>query len=307
MNFPDFYRPDNAGTVYRPDINAIVKAAKQAKVRPAARDERRVLLMLVDPQVDFVHADGTLSVPGAVDDARRTVEWLYRNLESITDITISLDSHYSMQVFYPGWWADPDGNPPDPMTPITTDDVEQGRWQPTVREDWTRHYIRMLERRARKTLMIWPYHTMLGTVGHSITPVLYEAITYHAEARRSTFTQVVKGRIAETEYYSLFEPEVKVPDAPGGTLNSALLDQLATYDLIYFAGQAKSHCVMESITSIANYTGYQPDLLKKVRLLEDCTSSVAHPEIDFEALANERFGEFARRGLQRVTTRDPIA
>jgi nicotinamidase-related amidase len=78
---------------------------------------------------------------------------------------------------------------------------------------------------------------------------------------------------------------------------------MATYDRIYFAGQAKSHCVLESITSIARYEGYQPGLLEKVYLLEDCTSAVAHPKIDFDAMANEQFEAFAKQGLNAVTSR----
>lgn len=306
MQNPDFYQPDTVGTVYRPDIAAIVAAANAVDMVPSSEDKRRTLLMLVDPQVDFVHEDGTLAVPGAVDDARRTVEWIYRNLHYITDIAVSLDSHFSMQIFYPGWWMDAEGNHPAAMTPISAEEVDQGRWQPTIEPKWSHEYVHELQRRAKKTLMIWPYHTMLGTVGHSITPALYEAITFHAEVRQSEITHLVKGRIANTEYYSLLEPEVKVPGVPGGTLNSAFLDRMATYDRIYFAGQAKSHCVLESITSIANYEGYQPNLLEKVYLLQDATSAVAHPEIDFDAMANEQLEIFAQRGLHLVTTENPI-
>ncbi len=306
MNFPAFYDPDRVGTVYRADVRGVVEAAQATGARPAVQDERRTLLLLVDAQVDFVHADGALSVPGAVDDTRRTIEWLYRNLEQVTDIILSLDSHFPRQIFYAGWWAGPDGNPPEAMTPISADDVDAGRWQPVVEPEWSRYYVHELERRAKKTLMIWPYHTMLGTVGHMITPALYEAVTYHAAARQSEVRHVVKGRIARSEYYSLFEPEVKLPDEEGGTLRAALLDRVASYDRVYIAGQAKSHCVLESITSLAKYEGYQPGLLEKVHLLEDCTSAVAHPEIDFDALANEEYDAFEKRGLKRVTSGDPV-
>jgi nicotinamidase-related amidase len=306
MRFPDFYQPDKVGTTYRPDITAVVEATSKVDVLHSAEDKRRVLLMLVDPQVDFIHEDGSLSVPGAVDDTRRTIEWIYRNLDRITDIAVSLDSHFSMQIFYPGWWVDGTGNHPEAMTPISAEDIDQGRWQPTVEPNWSRYYVHELQSRAKKTLMIWPYHTMLGTIGHAITPALYEAITFHSEVRQSQVTHLVKGRIAKTEYYSLLEPEVKVPGEPDGTLNSAFLDHMATYDRIYFAGQAKSHCVLESIASIANYEGYQPGLLGKTYLLEDATSAVVHPEIDFDAMADSQYTVFAQRGLNITTTGESI-
>jgi len=307
MGFPDFYDAAKVGTVYRPDVRQVVEAANEANVEPSAEDQRRVLLLVVDPQVDFVHEDGSLSVPGAVDDTRRLVAWLFEHLGEVTDIAVSLDSHIPLHIFYPGWWVDEKGEHPGAMTPITAEEVEAGRWTPTYEGEWSRRYVRQLEDSAKKTLMIWPYHTMIGTVGHAITPALYEAIVYHSEARRSEPTYLVKGRIPKTEHYSIFEPEVKVPEDPEGGLNTALLERLAGYDLIYVAGQAKSHCVLETVTSIVNYADVQPGLIEKLRLLNDCTSSVAHPEIDFEAMANEQFDSFARTGLQRVTTDDPLA
>ncbi len=306
MSFPDFYDPHKAGALYRPPVSQVIQAANSGDFKPSAEDDRRVLLLLVDPQVDFVHTDGSLSVPGAVEDTRRTVEWLFNHLEQVTDVVVSLDSHHPLHIFYPGWWVDPAGNHPKAMTAIPAQEVDEGRWQPVFEEAWSRYYVHELEGKAKKTLLIWPYHTMIGTPGHSITPALYEAIVYHSEARRSQLTYVIKGRIAKTEHYSLLEPEVKVPEEPGGTLNTGLLDRMATYELIYVAGQAKSHCVLETVASLINYAGRQPGLPGKVRLLTDCMSSVAHPDIDFEDMANEAFAAFAEKGLQQVSAADPI-
>ncbi len=306
MTFPSFYKPDKVGTLYMPNVGGAVIAGQRADVRSAAEDTQRVLLLLVDPQVDFIHTDGALSVPGAIDDTRRTIEWLFKNLERVTGITVSLDTHVPLQIFYQGWWMNEKGEHPPTMTSITVEDVEQGHWRPLVEPEWSREYIHQLEKQAKKTLMIWPYHTMLGTPGHSITPALYEAIIYHSEARQTRPTYLVKGSIPRTEHYSVLEPEVKVPEEPLGTLNTDFLKMAVTYDLIYVAGQAKSHCVIETVTSIVNYADRRPGLIEKLHLLDDCMSSVPHPEIDFEAMANQQLERFAEQGLHRVTTKDPI-
>ncbi len=81
---------------------------------------------------------------------------------------------------------------------------------------------------------------------------------------------------------------------------------LSEYDLIYVAGQAKSHCVLETVTSVMRHFYNQPDQIAKWRILTDCMSSVAHPEIDFEAMANATFARYAEKGLQLVTSADPI-
>ncbi len=304
--YPAFYQPEKVGLLYRPDVVAAVTSGQQAGLTPAEDDQKRIILLLVDSQVDFVHEDGSLSVPGAVADARRVIEWIFDHAGQITAIASSLDSHIPTQIFYPTWWVDDQGNHPDAFTTITSEDVDGGRWQPVFEKQWSEAYVHKLEEQAKKALMIWPYHTMIGTPGHSITPALYEAIAYHAAARKSRATFLDKGRIPKTEHYSLLEPEVKVPTHPQGTLNTSFLDMLASYDLIYVAGQAKSHCVLETVTSVMRHFEGQPDELAKWRVLMDCTSAVAHPEIDFDAMADEQYAEYAERGLKLAKSTDPV-
>jgi nicotinamidase/pyrazinamidase len=304
--WPALYNPTKVGTLYVPNTVAAVEQGQSTRLATASHDARRVILLLVDPQVDFIHEDGALSVPGAVDDTRRTIDWIFRNAEQISTIAASLDSHIPTQIFYPTWWENAQGEHPAPFTPITSQDIDQGRWQPVFEREWSLSYVHELERSAKKSLMIWPYHTMIGSPGYTITPALYEAIIYHAAARNSEPVFLHKGSIPKTEHYSLLEPEVKVPDQPQGSLNEPFLEMLASYDLIYVAGQAKSHCVLETITSAMRYYQNQPQKIAKWRILTDCMSSVAHPQIDFEAAANAVLAEYAGRGLQLVRSTDPI-
>ena len=307
MTFPSFYDPEKVGQLFMPDVSGAVAAGQSEGASPSTDDQARVLLVLVDTQVDFVHENGALSVPGAVDDTRRTIEWLFHNLGQVTDIVASLDSHIPFQIFYPGWWVNADGEHPGPYTLISADDVAQGTWMPTVEEEWSKTYVAKLEEQAKKVLTIWPYHTMIGTPGHAITPALYEAITYHASARDVQPNFYVKGSIPKTEHYSILEPEVKVMDEPLGVPNADLLKRFAAYDRIYIAGQAKSHCVLETVTSIIRYfKDSGEDLIDTLRLLRDCMSSVVHPEIDFEALANVELAKFEEQGLQIVESTDPV-
>jgi len=304
---PSFYHSEKVGTLYTPDTPEAIHQGQQAGLPPANGDQQRVILLLVDPQVDFIHPDGSLSVPGAVDDTRRTIEWIFRHASSLTAIAASLDSHIPTQIFYPTWWTDADGRYPDPFTVITGTDVNGGHWRPVYEPEWSVQYVHTLETEAKKELMIWPYHTMIGTPGHTITPALYEAIAFHAAARQSRPEFLTKGLIPKTEHYSLLEPEVKVPDHPQGTLNTEFLTMLASYDLVYVAGQAKSHCVLETINSVVCHFEDDPDAIGKWRILVDCMSSVAHPEIDFEAMANETLARYEKRyGLHLVRSTDPV-
>lgn len=304
---PDFYHAQEVGALYVPRTATAIDAGLASGLPPAAEDEQRIALLLVDPQVDFIHLDGALSVPGAVDDARRTIEWIFRHAGQITTIMASLDSHVPAQIFYPPWWIDAQGHHPAPYTVITCEAVDDGVWQPVFEPQWSVRYVHELETDAKKQLMIWPYHTMIGTPGHAISPALYEAIVYHAAARGSEPAFLHKGAIPKTEFYSMLEPEVKVVDAPQGDLNVAFLKTLLSYDRIYVAGQAKSHCVLETITSVVRHVHGQPAALSKWYVLLDCMSSVQHPQIDFDALANQYFERFAEHGLHLVRSTDPLA
>lgn len=307
-HWPDFFTAQKVGTLYVPDTQAAIDQghADAAQMAPATLDTRRIALLLVDPQVDFIHEDGALSVPGAVEDTRRTIEWIFQHSGELTAIAASLDSHIPTQIFYPLWWVNENGEHPAPYTVITSEDAEDKRWMPVFEPEWSIRYVHKLNQQAKKALMIWPYHTMVGTPGHSITPALYEAIAYHSAARQSQPTFLHKGMIPKSEHYSLLEPEVKVPEHPQGALNREFLEMMADYDVIYVAGQAKSHCVLETIASVMRYFKDQPAQIAKWRMLTDCMSSVVHPEIDFEALANNTFTHFADQGLTLTTSQAPV-
>jgi nicotinamidase-related amidase len=304
MAFPQFYDPARVGSMYTPATAQVIDEGRLAGLPPSSDDKRRVILLLVDEQVDFVHVDGSLSVPGAVDDTRRTIEWLYRNVGQVTTIAASLDSHIPIQIFFPTWWADGAGNHPSPFTPINSADLAAGRWKPLYEPEWSVAYVSKLEEFARKELMIWPYHVLIGTPGHNLTPALYEAIAFHTAARHSQPEFLTKGTIPKTEHYSILEPEVKVPEAPLGTVNTDFLGMLSSHDLIYVAGQAKSHCVLETVASMMQHLS--PQDIAKIRVLTDCASSVAHPEIDFDAMADEAFARFEKNGLTLVKSTDAL-
>lgn len=307
MNTPSFYDESKIGQLYLPDTQGAAQFGANAGLAAAETDKQKVLLVNVDFQIDFVHADGSLSVPGAVDDVTRVTKWIYENLGQITTIASSLDSHLPFQIFYPLWWADENGNHPDPYTLITLADVLSGKWRPLISPSWSHKYLKALDDGGKKQLMIWPYHCMIGTPGQALVPALSEAILAHSAARHTQPIYLIKGSVAETENYSIVEPEVKVPSKVGGGLNTQFLDLVAKHDLVYIAGEAKSHCVLDTMHSIVNYFAAQPDVLAKIRFLEDCTSSVFHPDVDFDALANADLAKMAQLGIRLVRSTDPIS
>ncbi|MBI2899528.1 MAG: cysteine hydrolase family protein [Planctomycetes bacterium] len=307
MTFPSFYDPERVGTLFQPDLLRIQREAEAAAIPPASGDRRRTALVLIDFQVDFCHPTGSLVVPGAIGDLRRAIEFICRNAAAISEIHASLDSHVVFQIFHPAWWAGPDGKHPAPFTPIPPEEVRSGRWRPLFDPEWSRKYVEALAAGGRQMLIIWPYHTMVGAVGQALDPALHEALLFHSMARREQVRWLIKGTIPKTEYYSILEPEVKIETEPRGTLNTAFLESVARNDAVYLAGEAKSHCVLATIRSIMEYFKERPESIRKFRLLEDCTSSVKHPTIDFEGTANAELARYEKLGFGRVRSTDPLA
>jgi nicotinamidase-related amidase len=297
-NLPKFYDSAKVGTLFKPDFNTVATDAYAAGLTPATSDRDPFALFLVDFQIDFCHKNGSLSVPGAVDDLRRTIEFIYTNAHRIKTIVASLDSHTAFQIFYSTWWTDDQGRNPPPHTIITSDAIKSGKFKPLRDVAWSLQYVEKLEQDSKKALYIWPFHTMIGDIGQALDPSLMEAIHWHSVARTSQPIFMQKGMIPQTEHYSPFEPEVKVSNHPLGGLNTQILKILEQHSRIYVAGEAKSHCVLEACGSMVRHFAGQPDVIERIHFLEDCTSSVVAPGIDFEAIAQKGLSEFRKKGMQ---------
>lgn len=296
-------------------------------ISPAAEDSRRLCLLLIDVQNTFCLPGfelfvGGRSGRGAVDDNRRLGEFIYRNLGQITTITATLDTHQAMQVFHPYFWVDAKGNNPPPMTLIHYDDVVQGKWRvnetvaanlasPRDLQEYALHYTKTLQDRGKYPLTIWPYHSMLGGVGHALVPAIEEACFFHTVARQSQTHFELKGSNPLTENYSVLSPEV-TEDGQGEAIahkNSPLIQTLLEFDALVVAGQAKSHCVAWTVADLlSDIQATDPALAQKVYLLDDCASPVVVPGVvDFTDQAEETYQRFAAAGMHRVQSTTAIA
>lgn len=305
-NFPSFYNPNRIGTLHYPDYGAIAAEATSTNLTPSVGDQQKVHLVIIDMQVDFCHNNGSLNVPGSVGDIQRLIEFIYTNADRISNITCSLDSHLPHQIFHPAWWADANGNHPDPFTMITYDDIKAGKWRPLVAPVQSTNYVKELEAQAKKTLVIWPYHVMIGSIGNALDPELFSAVLWHSIARKTQPTWLTKGSIPLTEHYSIIQPEVPVPNHPMGGKNKPFLDTLADADVVLIAGEAESHCVLETVEDLVEDFGQKPDELKKIYFLRDCTSPVLHPDVDFHAIALNRFADFEQQGVNFINSTDKL-
>lgn len=333
LPIPAHYDPRRVGEVWRvPYQERATEAAAWAKqygVQPAARDQTRICLMLVDVQNTFCIPQfelfvGGRSGTGAVNDNQRLCEFIYRNLGCLTEIAPTLDTHTAMQIFHPIFWVNDAGEHPVPAaTTITLEDVQRGIWKvnPAIAyslgkgnylalQNHALHYVQKLSDEGKYPLIVWPYHAMLGGIGHALVSAVEEAAFFHCLARHSQTGFEVKGGNPLTENYSVLRPEVmNGPDGrPIAQKNVRFIRKLLEFDAVIITGQAKSHCVAWTIDDLlTEILAQDPKLAQKVYLLEDCTSSVVVPGvIDFTTQADSAFQRFANAGMHLVKSTDPI-
>ena len=331
LPIPSHFNPEKVAEVWKVAYQSLAEAAekwaKQNKLQPAARDKFKISLLLVDVQNTFcipgfeLYVGGT-SGTGAVDDNRRLCNFIYRNLNVITQICPTLDTHQAMQIFHCIFLVNDRGEHPAPYTLITADDIEKGIWKfnpqlssslqidETYGQQFLRHYTRQLKASGKYELTIWPYHAMLGGIGHALVASVEEAVFFHSIARLSQPDFQVKGDNPLTENYSVLSPEVLEDPAGEGIAekNVEFIRKLLDFDAVIIAGQAKSHCMAWTIEDLLNEIQIADrKLSEKVYLLEDCTSPVVIPGvIDYTEQANAAFQKFSDAGMHVVRSSDPI-
>ena len=316
---PRFYEDARAGQLYLERAGEIAQEARRYAeanhVRPAREDGVRIAAFGIDMQVAFCTPGASLFVPGAVEDTQRALHWLYANLERVTELVFSLDTHRAFQIFHPAWWQDASGQPPPPLTVITSADIRAGRWRPTRHPEESLAYCERLEASGKNVLTIWPYHALLGGLSHSLVPALYEASLFHALVRDTPTWFEVKGEHPLTENYSVFSPEVtEVGGQKVGEFNTRLFDHLLSFDRVYVFGQAKSHCVMSTLLDLRQHIE-QTDRSKmgRIFILEDAMSPVPAPPLDplppaldFPRVADAAIRDLRKAGMHVVRTTEKL-
>lgn len=331
LSLPLHFTPHRVGEIwkvpYQERADEARRWARELNIRPAANDIFKICLVAVDVQNTFCIPGfelyvGGRSGTGAVDDNRRLCEFIYRNLDVITQICPTMDTHEVMQIFHAIFLVNDQGAHPAPFTLISEEDIEKGVWRfnPALSDSLQisesygqchlQYYTHKLKETGKYELTIWPYHALLGGIGHALVPAVEEAVFFHSIARYSQPDFHIKGNNPLTEHYSVLGPEVleNMEGEPIAQKSDKFFKKLLQFDAVLIAGQAKSHCVAWTIDDLLEDVLAQDEqLVEKVYLLEDCTSPVVVPGvIDYTDQADAAFQRFAEAGMHVVRSTDPI-
>jgi nicotinamidase-related amidase len=331
LPLPPFFDPALAGQVWRVPYQqraADAQAwAERYQIRPASEDRFRLGLVLIDVQNTFCLPDFELYVAGrsgsgAIDDNRRLAEFIYRNLGRLSEISATLDTHQAIQIFHAIYLVHAAGGHPGPLTQVSAQDIASGIWRfnptiaaslgvtPAYGQQQLQYYADQLAAQGKYELTVWPYHAMLGGIGHALVASIEEAVFFHSIARSAQPDFILKGSNPLTESYSAIGPEV-LQDVRGRAIdrkNERLFHKLEDVNALVITGQAQSHCVASTVADLlSEIQAHDPVLARRVYLLEDTTSPVVVPGVvDYTPQAEGFFREFAEAGMHLVRSTEPI-
>lgn len=290
-------------------------------------DGRPFQLTIKDSLGRDVTYTASLPVAGAVEDMERLCDLIEAKGHEYDGIFVTLDSHHPLQIFHPAYWRDAMGQPVvvDPAQgkfpfQIKSANIRSGLFtpfnaqfryrginpfdpnQPFSGLDWSLYYTDTLEANGRDSLTVWTNHCIIGKVGYSIYPRLAQVLFNWAVkyGRRVQFKP--KGENMFTECYGGLKAEVEVPGHKDTVMDMGFIALLQQYDMIDLAGEASSHCVLNTVDQIVDNIG--ASYLDKLGLLTDAMSPV--PLFDFPKRADDFIVKMKQLGLQTATTLDRI-
>lgn len=244
-------------------------------------------LTVIDPQISFMDLpDSELPVNGATKDMDRLVGFLDKHGDKIDEVRVTLDSHHPVHIAHPVYWRNSKGEHPKNiieatiagnfMDAIFTLDKVEGPnaiWS-TTNPKWNAEaieYVRKLP--AGYSLVIWPPHCLIGSIGAAVYQPFSEALTRWENNFFANVDWVTKGTNFHTEHYGAVKAEVPRDDDDSTKTNATFAELIERNDVVLFSGEAGSHCLARTVMQIAEEFG--DDYLKKIVLLEDTTSPVA--------------------------------
>lgn len=263
-------------------------------------NRNKTALLVIDAQNDFHDITGAaLPVPGSVKDTERLNTFI-RNINPGT-IFASLDNHHPIDISHPLWWQDSKGNPVAPFTPISSVDVQNGKYNAVINPALSLKYIQDLETNKEFIHLIWPEHCLIGSTGAALLPSFFDTVREWAQRNKRWVNFITKGVNPYTEHFGIFRANVPRLDDPSTGVNQGIFQTLEQHDVIYLAGQARSHCVVNSMRQLLQIA---PQLAQKLVVLEDCMSDVQGLPPDFYVQMNKIYEDAKAQGVQSAKSTD---
>jgi nicotinamidase-related amidase len=223
------------------------------------------LLLIIDPQNDFVDSRGSLYVPGAEKGIDAIVKFIKENGQDIDDIAITQDTHKKYHIAHPAFWYPR----PEPFTQISAEDYRDGVYSaimyPSKEDKPYDPFILQYLESLPGPLTIWPEHCLSGSWGWAFPDNLVDAVhDWEIQPRLRSFKIYQKGMWSNMEAFSLFTPTF-LDYRP-----YADIDVFEKYDEIIVCGFAKDVCVANTVKDMLDSGLYDG----KLKIFEEGMASI---------------------------------
>lgn len=255
-------------------------------------------LLIIDPQFDFCNPEGRLYVSNADTDMQRLANFIFNNLNSIDSITVSMDMHTYYNIAFPMFWKNIKNKKPEPFTIISYQDICCKKWMPvnSANTEWAKEYTKNLRDNNKAPLCIWPEHCIIGSKGNTIVKSLWYSLQSWEIKKQKSVTYIFKGIDPLTENYSALKPEYDDPNKSNFDIIS--FADIIDCDTLYVAGEARTHCVYNTIKTLVDYSGVS--IIPMLVFIKDASSDVMIPEAVNKA--NEYFDMLCSNGMKTITS-----
>lgn len=244
------------------------------------------LLLVIDPQNDFVSHSGTMYIPHAEDGIKNLCRWIDINRKKINSIILTADTHYTNAIFHPKGWHDEKGHIIDPYTIITSGMVESGKYIPVCcSKEEAIKYLKTIESQGKQHT-IWPRHCLAKSTGQSFPDSLITSLDFWCEEHGKGYGIFEKGSRLDKEMYSAFSyADDSMPEEGKHRLDSIWQ---AGFDKIFVAGFARDYCVAESVRDILKDGRFSGKLV----FLPECMATInsKNPSLNVYKEAIEKYG-----------------
>ncbi|AFZ83031.1 hypothetical protein [Candidatus Kinetoplastidibacterium crithidiae] len=247
---------------------------------------KKIHLLIIDPQNDFCALPPTggygntekpaLYVPGAHYDMERLSIFIDNNIQKISNIMITMDSHYRIDISLTSFWENSDGSEVQPFKVINSEDVRNELVIPKKHnlKQYSYKYLEHLEKHYLEELIAWPVHCQIGTWGHNIHHNINKAYTKWENSHLRNINIIMKGLNPLIEQYSAVSG-ISIPSTISNEEidNNQVLSFVKDSDMLIIAGEASSHCIKKTLEHFFKYL--TPREIKKIVILYDCMSPVS--------------------------------
>jgi nicotinamidase-related amidase len=261
---------------------------------------KKIAFIGIDLQKDFHDIAGAaLPVGGAVKDTERMCI-LIDKMNPLTIFT-SMDSHYSLDISHAAWWKKPNGTNVEPFTLISPEDVKNGTYTAVIDPTRSLKYLEDLKANGEFMHFIWPDHCLMGSDGYALLPMYLDTLNKWMHRRKKWVNFITKGVNPYTEHFGIFRANVPDTSDPNTQVNQGIFQALNAHDELYLYGEARTHCVVNSLKQMLEIA---PQLASKLYVVEDATSNVGGLPQDFYDHVDNLYKDAASKGVQFVKTTD---